>query len=313
MSLALAPILAADNPLGHVVDKVLIRSSSGMPLLTMHMVTMALATVLVLWILVRAARAIGTGPESQGNARYVTKGSIAQMVETICVYLRDKVVRPQLGENTDRFIPYLWSVFFFILLNNLVGLVPLMDVQHIIGKLGWNNAHWAVVGGTATGNIAVTAALAIIAFVIIQINGVRQNGLAGYLKHYTAGTPMALWIIMIPVEIMGTFIKPFALAIRLFANMVAGHTLLATLLMFTKMALEGVGIFGGAPITFVAIVASIAIMFLELFVAFLQAFVFMFLVTVFIAQLSHHGHDDHAHEHDHDHTPGHAHSPAHAH
>lgn len=314
MSLALAPILAADNPLGHVVDKVLIRSSSGMPLLTMHMVTMALATVLVLWILVRAARAIGTGPESQGNARYVTKGSIAQMVETICVYLRDKVVRPQLGENTDRFIPYLWSVFFFILLNNLVGLVPLMDVQHLIGSFVPDlGSHWAVVGGTATGNIAVTAALAIIAFVIIQINGVRQNGLGGYLKHYTAGTPVALWIIMIPVEIMGTFIKPFALAIRLFANMVAGHTLLATLLMFTKMALEGVGIFGGAPITLVAVVASIAIMFLELFVAFLQAFVFMFLVTVFIAQLSHHGHDDHAHEHDHDHAPGHAHSPAHAH
>ncbi len=303
MSLALAPILAADNPLGHVVDKVLIRSSSGTPLLTMHMVTMLLATVLVLWILLRAARAIGTGPESQGNSRFVTKGSIAQMVETICVYLRDKVVRPQLGENTDRFIPYLWSVFFFILLNNLVGLVPLMDVQHIIGSFVPDlGSHWAVVGGTATGNIAVTAALAIIAFIVIQINGVRQNGLAGYLKHYTAGTPVALWVIMIPVEIMGTFIKPFALAIRLFANMVAGHTLLATLLMFTKMALEGVGIFGGAPITLVAIVASIAIMFLELFVAFLQAFVFMFLTTVFISQLSHHGEHEHHGAHDHEHA-----------
>jgi class 3 adenylate cyclase len=121
------------------------------------------------------------------------------------------------------------------------------------------------------------------------------------LKHLTAGTPPALWAIMIPVEIMGTFIKPFALAIRLFANMVAGHTLLATLLMFTKMGLEGVGIFAGGAISLVAMVSAVAVTFLELFVAFLQAFVFMFLVTVFIAQLSHHGHEEHGHEDSHSH------------
>lgn len=317
MPIAIAPTLAAaddPNPLGHVVDKVLIQTASGTPILTMHMVTMIVATFLVLALLVSAAKRIGTGPASEGNARFVTKGPLAQMVESICVYLRDKVVRPQLGDATDRFIPYLWTVFFFILLNNLLGLVPLMDAQHLYGLFGFNkpDPHWAVIGGTATGNIAVTAALAIVAFIVIQINGIRQNGLAGYLKHYTAGTPIALWVIMIPVEIMGTFIKPFALAIRLFANMVAGHTLLATLLMFTKMGLEGIGIFGGGAITLVAVVASIAITFLELFVAFLQAFVFMFLVTVFIAQLSHHGHDDHAHdEHGHDHAPGQGHAHAH--
>lgn len=310
MPIAIAPTLAAaDNPLGHVVDKVLIQTASGTPILTMHMVTMIVATFLVLALLVSAAKRIGTGPASEGNARFVTRGPLAQMVESICVYLRDKVVRPQLGDATDRFIPYLWTVFFFILLNNLLGLVPLMDAQHLYGLFFKGDSHWAVIGGTATGNIAVTAALAIVAFIVIQINGIRQNGLAGYLKHYTAGTPIALWVIMIPVEIMGTFIKPFALAIRLFANMVAGHTLLATLLMFTKMGLEGVGIFGGGAITLVAVVASIAITFLELFVAFLQAFVFMFLVTVFIAQLSHH---DHAHD-EHDHAPGHSHEPAHAH
>jgi F-type H+-transporting ATPase subunit a len=91
--------------------------------------------------------------------------------------------------------------------------------------------------------------------------------------------------------------------------MVAGHTLLATILMFSKMALDGMGVLGGAPITLLSIVSAIAITFLELFVAFLQAYVFMFLVAVFIAQLSHHHGDEHGHEHGHDHEPGMA--PAH--
>ncbi len=303
--------LGADNPLGHVVDKPLIGGGDTPVILTLHMVTLFVATLLTMWVLSRAAKAISTGPESQGNDRYITKGSIAQMIEVLCLYLRDKVVKPQLGADTDRFIPYLWTVFFFILFNNLLGLIPLLDLQHLIGLALFNDSHWAVVGGTATGNIAVTAALALIAFIIIQVNGIRQNGLVGYLKHYTGGAPMALWPIMIPVEILGTFIKPFALAIRLFANMVAGHTLLATLLMFTKMSLEGVGILGGAPITLVAIVSAIAITFLELFVAFLQAYVFMFLVTVFIAQLSHHHHDEvHTPAHGPGETPGEA-VPAH--
>lgn len=288
--------LAADNPLGHVVDKPLIGGGDTPALLTMHMVTLFAATLLAVWALGRAARAIMTGPESEGPSRYITKGAFPQIVEVICLYLRDKVVRPQLGDATDKYIPYLWTVFFFILFNNLFGLVPLLDLQHLVGLMFWGDSHFAVIGGTATGNLAVTAGLALIAFVIIQLHGLRQNGVAGYLKHYTGGAPKALWPIMIPVEILGTFIKPFALAIRLFANMVAGHTLLATLLMFTKMAFEGVGVFGGTAISLAALIASIAIVFLELFVAFLQAFVFMFLVAVFIAQLSHHHHEEHAHD-----------------
>lgn len=294
-------LLAADNPLGHVVDKVLLSTSNGTPILTMHMVTLVAAALIAFAVLWQAGRRIETGQESEGADRYLTRGRIPQVIEVICLYLREKVVRPQLGDATDRYIPYLWATFFFILLNNLFGLVPLMDLQHLIGALGWNDSHFAVIGGTATGNIAITGAMALIAFFIIQAHGLRENGLVGYLKHLTAGTPVALWIVMVPVEILGTVIKPFALAIRLFANMVAGHTLLATLLMFTKMSLEGVGLFGGAPITLVAVVSAVPIMFLEVFVAFLQAFVFMFLVTVFIAQLSHHHHDDHAHGHDHAH------------
>jgi len=126
----------------------------------------------------------------------------------------------------------------------------------------------------------------------------RSPPCGGYVKHLTAGTPPGLWALMIPIEVVGTIIKPVALALRLFANMTAGHILVAVLFMF---AVSGIGLIkeGGATgytlgpvITVVSAVAAVAIYFLELFVAFLQAFVFMFLTTVFISQLSHHG--DHA-------------------
>ncbi|MCA9307652.1 MAG: F0F1 ATP synthase subunit A, partial [Phycisphaerales bacterium] len=181
--------------------------------------------------------------------------------------------------------------------NNLLGLMPLLDIQHLFGHYALGNTHFAVLGGTATGNIAVTFALAIVAFFVIQIAGIRSAGVGGWLKHLTAGAPWYIWPIMIPVEIMGTFIKPAALAIRLFANMTAGHVLLAVLLGFTGMFLlnpdGGWNLLVGGPVTIVAVSGAVAIMFLELFVAFLQAFIFMFLTTLFIAQMMHHEHDEH--------------------
>jgi F-type H+-transporting ATPase subunit a len=109
------------------------------------------------------------------------------------------------------------------------------------------------------------------------------------------------------VEILGLFIKPAALAIRLFANMVAGHTLMATQLGFGAMALNAKGWGLAVPISAVSIVAAVAISVMELFVAFLQAFVFMFLTAVFIGMMSHHGDHDHGHDHDHAHDHGHGH------
>jgi len=287
-------ILAAANPIEHVVDKPVF----GGPL-TMHIVNMIVVAVLLIVTMLAAASAISTGPVSQGNERYITKGRFAQLIEVIVLYLLDHVIRPQLGEKANAFAPYLLTAFFFILYNNIMGLVPFQDIQHLMGM------HESVLGGTATGNIAVTAALAIVTFVIVQVNGVRSLGVGDYLRHFLGGAPLFLAPIMIPVEILGTFIKPFALAIRLFANMTAGHVLLATLLMFCGLGFANLGPLGGVPITLVSIVASVAIMFLELFVAFLQAFIFMFLSTLFIAALSHHHHDDH----DHAHAPdGHAHA-----
>ncbi len=301
------------NPLLHVVDKPL-RTIGGFTV-TLHTVTVIIAAVITVFVMWVAANAISKGSEASGPGRYIAKGRFAQAIEALCIALRDKVVRPQLGDSTDKFMPFLWTLFFFILINNVIGLVPLLDIQHLIGGLAMGDTHWAVLGGTATGNIAVTGALAIIAFVIIQINGIRSSGLSGWAKHFLGGAPLYLAPIMLPVEFMGMFIKPGALAVRLFANMVAGHTLLATILLFTGMSVsagatlfasEALGIAAlGAPITIVSMLAAVALYFLEIFVAFLQAFIFMFLTTVFIAQLMHHHHDEHegAHDYDHNHVP----------
>lgn len=290
-------ILAEEGPLGHVLDRVLIGNPGWPefigPVLTMNTLTMLIVATILVLVMLSAARAIGDRPKIEGDDRYITKGVLPQMIEVIVVYLRDKVIQPQLGPATRTFTPFLLTLFFFILFNNLMGLVPLLDLQHLIGAM-WGDTHFAVVGGTATGRLAVTAALAVMAFILWQINGIRSAGVVAWAKHYLGGGPWYLAPIMLPVEIMGTFVKPFALALRLFANMTAGHVLLAVLLSFTAAAPKALGLLG-APITLVALGGSVAIYMLELFVAFLQAFIFMFLTTLFIAQLAHHHHDEHAH------------------
>jgi F-type H+-transporting ATPase subunit a len=295
-------LLASENAIDHVLDKPLI-VMDGMPVLTMHMVTLVAATLLVLWVLLIAARSIATGPASQGNDRYLTKGRIGQLVEVMITYLRDQMIRPVIGERaTNAYLPYLLAVFFFILMNNLLGLIPLMDLQHVLGidKLTGGKT-W--IGGTATGNLAVTAALAFVSFLVIQIHGLKELGLKGWAHHLLGGAPWWLFPIMVPVELAGHIIKPAALAIRLFANMVAGHTLLATLVLFGYTALKaGTGVLGVSGITLAAGVFAVLISFLELFVAVLQAFIFMFLTAVFISLLSHHGeHEAHGEEHGHGH------------
>lgn len=280
------PFFLAADPLGHVLDKPLIGD-----MLTMNTLTMILVAVVFVLFMTWVANRVVTGPESEGNERYVTKGAIPQMFEVIILYLRDTVIRPQLGPLADRFTPFLLSLFFFILFNNLLGLVPLLDLQHLFGGLFLGNDHFAVIGGTATGRLGVTAGLAVMAFILWHVNGLRESGLKGWAAHFLGGGPWYLAPIMIPVEIMGTFVKPFALALRLFANMTAGHVLLAVLVGFVPAAIANLGVLG-APVSLVAFGASVAIMFLELFVAFLQAFIFMFLTTLFIAQMAHHHHEE---------------------
>jgi len=156
----------------------------------------------------------------------------------------------------------------------------------------------APAGGTATQNIAVTGALALVSFVVINVSGIAQLGIGGYLKHLTGGAPWYIWPILVPVEALGIFVKPIALAIRLFANMTAGHILVAVLLGFIADGFTSDNPVIGFPVGVISSLGVIAIYFLELFIAFLQAFVFMFLTTVFISMLEHHGDHDHktAHE-----------------
>ncbi|MEZ6164376.1 MAG: F0F1 ATP synthase subunit A [Phycisphaerales bacterium] len=294
--------LAAD-PVAHVINHPWLISEDGTWLWSSAQTNMVLSALILLFVGLLVAKAVSTGDESQGHWRFVTKSRFAHMVEVICGYLRESTVRPLLHERTNKFMPFLWTLFFFILVNNLLGLIPILDIHNIIaGKMAPEVVaqHRAFIGGTATQSIWVTGALAIIAGIMINWAGIRELGLGGYLKHLTAESPIFVWPIIIPIEIMGTFIKPIALAIRLFANMTAGHILVAVLLGF---AAQGFLSAGDNPILgiFVGLVSSlgiIAIYFLELFVAFLQAFVFMFLTTVFISLLAHHGDHDHetAHE-----------------
>lgn len=296
--------LAADNPTYHVVNHWLFRLD-GWWIWSANQTNLVLSALIILLLGPWVARRIATGPSADGHDRYVTRNPLAHMIEVMCVYLRDKTIEPLLHERTNRFLPFLLSLFFFILINNLLGLIPLLDIQALFADdMVHRGQAW--VGGTATQNLAVTGALALVAMIVINLAGVKELGLGGYIKHLTAGAPVFVWPIIIPIEILGTLIKPAALAIRLFANMTAGHILLAVIFMFVKLAF-GAGLVMGVGVGIVSIFAGVAIYFLEIFVAFLQAFVFMFLTTVFISLLAHHGHDEHAHdehhEHAHDHHP----------
>jgi F-type H+-transporting ATPase subunit a len=224
---------------------------------TKHLVFMLLAAVIVALTFVLSARAVARA-QAQGKP---AKG-FAGTMEAIALYIRQEVVLPNVGHHGDGFVPYLLTLFFFILVMNLLGLLP-----------------W---GATATGNIAVTAALALMAFITIEVAGMRALGLKGYLHtifYLPPGLPGPLkpimLVIMTPVEIIGKLSKPFALAVRLFANMTAGHVLVLALIGLTFL-FQSYVVGAGAS------VLATAIMLLELFVAFLQAFVFTLLTSVFI-------------------------------
>jgi len=210
----------------------------------------------------------------------------ANMLEAICQYIRTEVAQPVLHEYTDRFIKYIWSVFFFVLTINLLGLLPIPAISGLLGT------H---LGGTATGNVWVTATLAVITMGMMVVNGLRLGG-RHYIAHFCPG-PIWMAPLLVPVEIIGLIAKVFALAVRLFANMIAGHILLAVLLSFI-MAAGATSAALGLGIAVPVVLGSVAINMLELFVAFLQAFIFTFLTALFIGMSVVFHHDDHHHEHE---------------
>jgi F-type H+-transporting ATPase subunit a len=229
---------------------------------TKHFVFMLLAATIVALVFVLSARSIAAA-EAKGKP---PKG-FAGAMEAMALYIRQEVVLPNVGPHGEGYAPYLLTLFFFILTMNLLGLLP-----------------W---GATATGNIAVTAALAVMAFIVVEVTGMRTLGPKGYLStifylpHGLPGGPggailkVFLLAVMTPIELIGKLAKPFALAVRLFANMTSGHVLVLALIGLTFL-------FQSYSVGLGASVLATGVMVLELFVAFLQAFVFTLLTSVFI-------------------------------
>ena len=291
-------LAAADNPLNHVVDWPLVEGPFmrwNVWYLTNHMVMMLLAALLMLLIFPTITRAYRDG-------KHVPTGT-RNFFEAIMLYIRNDVVKPVLGHRTDDFISYLWTLFFFILFCNVLGLLP---IDLITGRLLGLGHHGHGIYGTATSNFYVTATLAIIAFVVIQVTGMKNLGIGGWAHHFLGGAPPFLAPIMIPVEFLGMLVKPFSLAVRLAANMTAGHILLAVIISFVAMATAALGVGGGVAVGVVSVISAVAIMVLELFVALLQAYLFTFLTTLFIGQMaSHHDHPEEHHGEQELETPGH--------
>jgi F-type H+-transporting ATPase subunit a len=232
--------------------------------LTRNVVQMLLALFIFVWIMLKIAKQYKRGE----GVKTAPKGAQG-LFEPVVTFIRDEVAKPNLGHNSDKYLPYLLTVFFFILINNIFGLIP-----------GSANV---------TGNIAFTIVLGLISFVVILFSSNKH-----YWGHIfnPPGIPFGVKLILVPVEFLGVFIKPMALIIRLFANMVAGHIIIICLIslifIFGQLNIR-VG-WGVSP---VSIAFTIFIYFIEVLVAFIQAFIFAMLTAVFIGQARegehHHG------------------------
>jgi len=241
--------------------------------LTRNVVQMMLVLTLLVWIMTSIAKKYRSG---QGVTS-APKGMQA-LIEPVVAFVRDEVARPNLGYKADKYLPYLLTIFFFILINNIFGLIP----------------------GTAnvTGNIAFTVVLGVISFIVT---------IASSNKHYWAhifnppGVPGWVKVILVPVEFMSMFLKPFSLIIRLFANMVAGHIIIICLIALIFIFGEKMGAGAGWVASPLSLAFTIFIYFIEVLVAFLQAFIFTVLTAVLIggAIEGDHSHDEKHDAHDH--------------
>lgn len=224
----------------------------------------------ILMMLVAGALMVLIFSHVGSKARNPVPSGVANFFEAMLSFLRTEVFRPVLGEHTDRFLPFLWTVFFFILFNNLLGLIPGM--------------------ASATGNINTTAALALMTLAVVLIAGMREMGPGGFwisiVPHMDVPGLLKppLWGLMFVIEVSGLLIRHIVLAVRLFANMFAGHMVLAVILGFILMS-------GQSPLFYLVMPASIVgvilLSLLELFVAFLQAYIFVFLSALFIGSAVH--------------------------
>lgn len=234
--------------------------------ITKNVASMLISVIFLCWIMLSVA---GHYTRNKGKA---PKG-MANLIETLIIFIRDEVAKPSIGPKYAKFLPYLLTIFFFIFINNLFGLIPFFPG-----------------GANVTGNIAVTLVLAIFTFVITSFNGNKS-----YWGHIfmPPGVPKALWILLVPIEIIGMLNKPIVLMIRLFANITAGHIII---LGFFSL----IFIFGamnqtlGLGVSVLSVAFTTFMNFLELLVAFLQAYVFTLLSALYFGSaVEEHHHEEH--------------------
>jgi len=266
------------NPLSHVVDGPTI----DLPFLpewhippihvgsyvfqpTRFMVMELVVALLMLLVMIPLARHVAR------VGKHVPRGPLNNLAEALLLFVRDGIARPSIGgHDADKFLPYLWTVFFFVLFSNLLGLFP--------------------GGASATGNINVTAVLALMTLGTVILAGMRQMGPVGFwlglVPHLDvpAWLKPFLWVLMLVIEVAGLFIRHIVLSIRLFANMLAGHIVLTVILGFILQALGSWLIMVVAP---ASIAGALGLYFLELLVAVLQAYIFTFLSALFIGAAVH--------------------------
>lgn len=237
--------------------------------ITKNVATMILALILLFWLFRSVANAYG---KRQGQA---PKG-IQSLMEPVFLFIRDEVAIPFLGNKYEKFLPFLMSIFFFILGLNLIGQIPFFPGS-----------------GNVTGNLAVTMVLALFAFILTNINGNKH-----YWEHifWMPGVPAWVKTILTPVELLGVFIKPLTLTLRLFANITAGHIVIIIFVSLIFIFGDAGNSVGGSVFgSIVAVPLTLFMMAIELLVAFIQAFVFCILTASYIGAAI----EDHHHEAEH--------------
>ena len=221
--------------------------------LTKNVIAMFIAVLTLCIIIISMANSYS---KRQGKA---PKG-IHNLIEPLIIFIRDDVAKPSIGHKTDKFMPLLLTVFFFIFVNNVFGLIPIFPG-----------------GANVTGNIAVTMVLALVIFLTVNLNGNKY-----YWKHiFMPDVPVWMYVIIIPIELLGVILKPFVLMLRLFANITAGHIIILGFfsLIFIFGAMSPAGGIGVSPLS---VAFTVFMGLLEMLVAFLQAFVFTLLSAIYI-------------------------------
>jgi F-type H+-transporting ATPase subunit a len=264
----------AHSPLDHVVDhptlELPIIGDLELPVVlglqvTRFMVMEAVAALLLILVFVPLAR--------HAARNRVTKGPFLNIFESIVLFIRDQIARPAIGgHHADQFLPFLWTIFFFVLFCNLLGMIP--------------------GGASATGNLNVTAVLAVMTLGAVVVAGVKEMGPAGFLKNLIPHMDLPIYfkVVLVPlmfvIELAGLLIRHVVLSVRLFANMLAGHIVLAVILGFA-LAVGQAALYIKGPVIAASVGGVVLLSLLELFVAFLQAYIFTFLSALFIGSAVH--------------------------